>query len=108
MSTLPKLGLHGLTPRQAGPATDNQQKQMVLLPAHKGYQQMAEDAAEHQVQQLVQNMYSLRLAAFLSAFSCAAGSRRPACLKCQNTSASVFEFVSAAVEAAECQICFVW
>ncbi len=61
MSTLPKLGLHGLTPRQAGPATDNQQKQMVLLPAHKGYQQMAEDAAEHQVQQLVQNMYSLRL-----------------------------------------------
>jgi hypothetical protein len=52
MSTLPKLGLHGLTPRQAGPATDNQQKQMVLLPAHKGYQQMAEDAAEHQVQQL--------------------------------------------------------
>lgn len=49
MSSLPKLGLHGLTPRQAGPATDNQQKQMVLLPAHKGYQQMAEDAAEHQV-----------------------------------------------------------
>ncbi|KAL0036794.1 hypothetical protein WJX79_010207 [Trebouxia sp. C0005] len=49
MSSLPKLGLHGLTPRHAGPATDNQQKQMVLLPAHKGYQQMAEDAAEHQV-----------------------------------------------------------
>ena len=49
MSTLPKLGLHALTPRQAGPATDNQQKQMALLPAHKGFQQMAEAAAEHQV-----------------------------------------------------------
>ena len=109
MSTLPKLGLHGLTPRQAGPATDNQQKQMVLLPAHKGYQQMAEDAAEHQVQQqLVHTLYRLHLAAFLSAFSCAAGPLCPACLKCQNTSATVFDFVSVAVEAAECQTCLVW
>ena len=108
MSTLPKLGLHGLTPRQAGPATDNQQKQMNLLPAHKGYQQMAEDAAEHQVQQLVHNMRSLQLAAFLSAFSCAAGPPCPACLKCQNTSATVFQSVSVAFEAAGCQKCFVW
>jgi len=81
MSSLPKLGLHGLTPRQAAPATDNQQKQMVLLPAHKGYQQMAEDAAEHQVQQqLVHTLYRLHLAAFLSAFSCAAGPPKPECL----------------------------
>lgn len=49
MSSLPKLGLHALTPRPANPATDNQQKQMSLLPAHKGFQHMAEDAAEHQV-----------------------------------------------------------
>ena len=49
MSSLPKLGLHALTPRQASPASDNQQKQTGLLPQHKGYQEMAEDAAEHQV-----------------------------------------------------------
>lgn len=49
MSSLPKLGLHALTPRQASPASDNMQKQTVLLPQHKGYREMAEDAAEHQV-----------------------------------------------------------
>ena len=59
MSTLPKLGLHALTPRQAGPATDNQQKQMALLPAHKGFQQMAEAAAEHQVLQRMCHVYVL-------------------------------------------------
>jgi len=106
MSSLPKLGLHGLTPRQAGPATDNQQKQTILLPAHKGYQQMAEDAAEHQVQQLVHPLYRLHLAAFWSAFSCPAGPPSPACLF-QNTSATVTEFVSVTVEAAGCQKCLV-
>lgn len=48
-SSLPKLGLHALTPRQASTTSDNQQKQTVLLPQHKGYREMAEDAAEHQV-----------------------------------------------------------
>lgn len=49
MSSLPRLGLHALTPRQAAAPTDTQQKQTALMPQHKGYQQMAEDAAEHQV-----------------------------------------------------------
>lgn len=49
MSSLPKLGLHALTPRQATAPSDNQQKQTALLPQHKGYRQMAENAAEHQV-----------------------------------------------------------
>lgn len=50
VSSLPKLGVHGLTPRQAGPSSNSQQKQTVLQAAHKGFQTMAEDAAEHQVQ----------------------------------------------------------
>lgn len=49
VSSLPKLGLHGLTPRQGSPSNNSQQKQSVLQPAHKGFQTMAEDAAEHQV-----------------------------------------------------------
>ena len=49
VSSLPKLGVHGLTPRQAAPSNNSQQKQTVLQPAHKGFQTMAEDAAEHQV-----------------------------------------------------------
>lgn len=49
VSSLPKLGVHGLAPRQAAPSNNSQQKQTVLQPAHKGFQAMAEDAAEHQV-----------------------------------------------------------
>ena len=49
ISSLPKLGLHGLTPRQGSAPNNSQQKQSVLQPAHKGFQTMAEDAAEHQV-----------------------------------------------------------
>lgn len=49
ISTLPKLGLHALTPRQGSASNNSQQKQTALQPAHKGFQTMAEDAAEHQV-----------------------------------------------------------
>ena len=66
MSNLPKLGLHALTPRQALPSNDNQQKQTGLLPQHKGFQQMAEDAAEHQVRPTVSLLSLLSLTLLLS------------------------------------------